>query len=43
MKVIVGAVRNNPSMALMKSVVEKLNPDDMLSLVAYAASLEPPK
>ncbi|HEY7301315.1 MAG TPA: hypothetical protein VH684_25780 [Xanthobacteraceae bacterium] len=36
-------MRNNPSMALMKAVVEKLTPDDMLSLVAYAASLEPPK
>src|SRR5437764_1402268 len=34
-------MRNNPSMALMKAVVEKLTPDDLLSLAAYVGSLQP--
>jgi cytochrome c553 len=34
-------MRSGTSMALMKAVVEKLTPDDMLALAAYVGSLEP--
>jgi len=34
-------VRNGAASALMKSIVEKLSIDDMISLAAYAASLSP--
>jgi cytochrome c553 len=33
--------RSGAAMALMKPVVEKLTPEDMLALAAYMASLEP--
>ena len=33
-------MRSGTSMALMKAVVEKLTPDDMLALSAYAGSLD---
>src|SRR5207237_6122709 len=32
-------MRSNTAMALMKAVVEKLTPDDMLALYAYVGSL----
>jgi cytochrome c553 len=34
-------VRNGPSAALMRNVVENLEQEDMINLVAYAASLDP--
>jgi cytochrome c553 len=33
--------RSGSSAALMKAVVEKLTPEDMIALSAYAASLDP--
>ncbi len=38
---IKSGARKGPSVALMEQVVAKLEPDDMLAIVAYVASMEP--